>query len=33
VLLVDPGGTPEVARINFDCLRGVLLDEEPDFLD
>jgi hypothetical protein len=29
----EPGGTPEVARINFDCLWGVLLDEEPDFLD
>lgn len=26
-------GTPEVARINFDCLWDVLLDEEPDFLD
>jgi ribulose-5-phosphate 4-epimerase/fuculose-1-phosphate aldolase len=26
-------GTPEVAKINFDCLWDVLLDEEPDFLD
>ncbi len=26
-------GTPEVAKINFDCLWDVLRGEEPDFLD
>jgi hypothetical protein len=32
-LTASQAGTPEVAKINFDCLRDVLVDEELDFLD